>query len=114
MEGSNMADDLSHFLPRFRWGTVAPTGGGTRVHAQSGYQLYRLVPTDVLELSGGKGTELQLEAGKADEAEANYWEAAEGLAREKADIIILAGVPVSANFGRAKVLEIVKKTTEKF
>jgi len=107
-------DDFSHFAPRFRWGAVSPTGGGTRVRADAAYQLYKLVPNDILELSGGKGTELQLEAGKTDEAIANYWEAAAELAKEKADVIVLSGVPVSANFGRAKVLQLLKETTDKF
>jgi len=107
-------DDLSHFLPRFRWGAVSPTGGGTRVHADGAYQLYRLVPNDILELSGGKGTELQLEAGKVDEAIANYWEAADALARERADVIVLSGVPVSANFGRATVLRLLQETKDKY
>jgi len=109
-----MADDLSHFMPRFRWGAVSPTGGATRVRAMGGYQFYRIVPVDVLELSGGKGTELQLEAGKVDEAVANYWEAADQLAKQKADVIVLSGVPVSANFGRAKVLQILEETTKKY
>ena len=65
-------DDLSHFIPRFRWGAVSPTGGATRVRAGGGYQFYRIVPNDILEIAGGKGTELQLEAGKTDEAIANY------------------------------------------
>jgi maleate cis-trans isomerase len=112
--GSLMADDFSHFAPKFRWGAVSPTGGGTRVHATAAYQLYKLVPNDVMELSGGKGTELQLEDGKTDEAVANYWEAAEQMAKEKADAIVLSGVPVSANFGRAMVQKILKETTEKY
>lgn len=107
-------DDLSHFLPKFRWGAVSPTGGGTRVRAMGSYQFYRIVPKEILELSGGKGTELQLEAGKNDEALANYWEAADALAKEKADVIVLSGVPVSANFGREAVLRILKETKEKY
>ncbi len=109
-----MADDFSHFAPRYRWGAVSPTGGGTRVRADAAYQLYKLAPNDILELSGGKGTELQLEDGKVDEAIANYWEAAAELAKEKADVIVLSGVPVSANFGRAKVQQLLKETKDKF
>src|SRR5207302_5343307 len=89
-------DDLSMFLPRFKWGNVVPTQQGDRVRRGPGYQFYKLVPNDIMEFATGKGVEEPLEAGDLELARANYWAAAEQLAGEKVDAIIIGGMPVSA------------------
>jgi maleate cis-trans isomerase len=107
-------DDLSYFFPKFRWGNVAPTAGGNRVRRGPGYQWGKIIPDYVIEIAAGKGMEELLEAGDPKGAEANYWEAAGQLAKEKVDFIVMGGAPVSANFGRAKVLTMLKQTRERF
>jgi maleate cis-trans isomerase len=105
--------NLDRMMPRFRWGTVSPTALGNRVRRGPGYQFYKIVPNDVMEFAAGKGIEEELEVGNVDQAVANYWEAVDLLAKEQVDVIILGGAPVSANFGRAKVLELIQQTKEK-
>lgn len=107
---ANDVDDLSHFLPRFRWGNVAPTQVGQRVRRGPTYQFYKIVPNDVMEIDAGRGLEEELEAGHFDQAKTNYWDAVQQLAEEKADIIIIGGVPVSANFGRPEILAMIEQT----
>lgn len=106
-------DDLSQFLPRFRWGNVAPTRMGQRVRRGSTYQFYKIVPNDVMEIDAGRGLEEELEAGQFDQARTNYWEAVEQLADEKVDVIIIGGVPVSINFGRPEILAMIQQTKAK-
>jgi maleate cis-trans isomerase len=101
-------------MPRFRWGSIAPTGGDAGpVRRAQGYQFYHVVPPDVMQISAGRGMEVELESGDFDKAEANYWEAVDLLSKEKVDAIMMSGVPVSANFGRARTLDLLKRTTEK-
>src|ERR1051325_7432476 len=109
-----MADDLSMFLPRFKWGNVVPTQQGDRVRRGPGYQFYKLVPNDIMEFATGKGIEEPLEAGDLELARANYWAAAEQLAAEKVDAIIIGGMPVSANFGRPEILRLIDQTKQRF
>ena len=106
-------EDLSHFVPRFRWGNVAPTQIGQRVRRGPTYQFYKIVPNDVMEIDAGRGLEEELEAGHFDQAKSNYWEAVQQLAEEKVDIIIIGGVPVSANLGRTEILGLIDQTKAK-
>ncbi len=107
-------DDLSHFVPKFRWGNVTPTQAGNRVRVGPGYQFYKLVPNYVMEVSAGRGLEEHLEAGNTQQAITNYWEAVDQLVKEKVDVVIIGGFPVSANFGRAQILSLIKDTKERY
>lgn len=107
-------DDLSHFMPRFRWGSVSPTHIGNRVRRGPGYQFYKIVPNDVMEYSNGGGVEEALEAGEIDKARSIYLAAAEQLAGEKVDAIVIGGMPVSANFGRPEILSLIATTKERW
>ena len=107
-----MDEKIQRIMPRFRYGNIIPRGGG-RVHRGPGYQFYRLVPSDIIEISTVLGlTEYAVEA--VERAIENYWQCMELLVREKADVIILGGVPISAQLGRSRVLQLIKETKERF
>ena len=106
-----MADHVKEFIPRFRYGVIHPRSHEGRARG-AGYQLYRLVPLDVMEFSAVLGiTNYTLEA--VEQRLENYWKCVETLAQEKAQIIVLGGAPVSAALGRKRVLDLLKQTTEK-
>jgi maleate isomerase len=103
-----MDDHTNTLLPRFRYGVIHPrTEEG--LQRGPGYQLYRLVPLDVMELSVGLGLENYTPDG-VEKALANYWNCVETLAREKADVIIFGGAPVSGLLGRRRVVDLLKAT----
>ncbi len=77
-----------------------------------GYQLYRLVPLDVMEISSGLGHENYTPDG-VEKALRNYWNCVEMLVREKLDVLIFGGAPVSAVLGRPRVLDLLRETKEK-
>jgi maleate cis-trans isomerase len=106
-----MADFAKQLLPRFRYGVIHP-----RAHEDlqrgPGYQLYRLVPLEVMEIATGLGLENYTAEG-VEKAIENYWECVERLAKEKADVIIFGGAPISAMLTRPRVLELLRQTKEK-
>jgi maleate isomerase len=95
--------------PKFRYGDIEPPGGGVR---KGGYQFYRLVPMDVLDVTIGLGIKEYTPEG-VEEAMQNFWPCVEALANEKVDVIILGGVPVSSQLGRARVLDLAKQVKER-
>jgi maleate cis-trans isomerase len=106
-----MTDHIKSFLPRFRYGMIQPRSHENRQRG-SGYQFYRLVPLDVMECSAVLGIEnYTLEA--VEKALGNYWNCVEALMREKAEVIVFGGAPVSAALGRKCVVELLRQTTEK-
>jgi arylmalonate decarboxylase len=107
-----MDEKINRIIPRFRYGNILPHSGGA-VHRGPGYQFYRLVPDDIMEVS----TVLGLKDYAVEEVERaieNYWRCVELLVREKADVIVLGGVPISAQLGRARVLQLMAQTKERF
>src|ERR1044071_2322364 len=110
-QGLAMADLANQLLPRFRYGVIHP-----RAHEDlqrgPGYQLYRLVPLDVMELATGLGLE-NYTAEVVEKAIVNYWDCVERLAKEKADVIIFGGAPISAVLTRPRVVELLRQTKEK-
>jgi arylmalonate decarboxylase len=106
-----MADDLKKILPRFRYGVIHPRSHED-LERGPGYQFYRLVPLDVMELATVLGLENYTPEG-VEKALRNYWTCVETLAREKAQVIIFGGAPVSAVLGRERVLELLRETKEK-
>ena len=99
------------FLPRFRYGAIHPRAN-EEVQRGPGYQLYRLVPLDVMEISTGLGLQNYTPEG-VEKAVGNYWSCVERLAREKADVIIFGGAPISAVLGRPRVVDLLRQTKEK-
>jgi maleate cis-trans isomerase len=106
-----MADDLKKILPRFRYGVIHPRSHED-LERGPGYQFYRLVPLDVMELATVLGLENYTPEG-VEKALRNYWTCVETLAQEKAQVIIFGGAPVSAVLGREPVLELLRETKEK-
>jgi maleate cis-trans isomerase len=98
-------------LPRYRYGVIHPRSNET-LQRGPGYLFYRLVPLDVMELSTGLGLENYTPDG-VEKALRNYWNCVEILAREKADVIIFGGAPISAVLSRSRVLELLQQTQEK-
>ena len=107
-----MTDYAKLLLPRFRYGVIHP-----RAHedVQRGpcYQLYRLVPNDFMEISTGLGLENYTKEG-VEKAIGNYWTCVERLAKEKADLIIFSGAPISAMLTRPRVQELIAQTKERY
>jgi maleate cis-trans isomerase len=99
------------FLPRFRYGVIHPRAN-EEVQRGPGYQLYRLVPLDVMEISTGLGLQNYTPEG-VEKAVGKYWSCVERLAREKADVIIFGGAPISAVLGRPRVVDLLRQTREK-
>jgi maleate isomerase len=93
---------MERLIPRFKWGNIEPPGGEGRTRRGPGYQFYRIVPLDVMEISVGLGLRDYTEAGVED-AISNLWKCVDLLAQERVDRIVLAGAPVSAQLGRARV-----------
>lgn len=101
-----MSDKWSNLLlPRFRYGNIEPPAGGVR---RGGYQFYRLVPMDVMEISIGLGIKEYTPEG-VEEAIANFWPCVDALVKENVDWLVLGGVPVSSQLGRPRVLGLIEQ-----
>lgn len=107
-----MTDYAKLLLPRFRYGVIHP-----RAHedVQRGpcYQLYRVLPNDFMEISTGLGLENYTKEG-VEKAIGNYWTCVERLAKEKSDLIIFSGAPISAMLTRPRVQELIAQTKERY
>jgi len=101
---------MERMIPRYKWGDITPRGG--RVQRGSGYQFYRIVPTDVMLVSTPLGI-LDYTQERVDEAIVTFWDCVDLLAREEVDHIILGGAPVSAQLGRARVQGLLSDMQEK-
>jgi maleate cis-trans isomerase len=106
-----MDEKIQRLIPRFRFGNINPRSGDG-FHRGPGYQFYRIVPTDVIEITTVLGLE-DYTAEAVEKAIKNYWRCVDYLVREKVDVIILGGAPVSARLGRPRVLSLVEETREK-
>jgi len=106
-----MADPVKSFLPRFRYGMIHPRSHEDRQRG-AGYQFYRLVPLDVMEVAATLGLENYTVEG-VEKALGNYWNCVDILARERAQVIVFGGAPVSAVLGRQRVVDLLRQTTEK-
>ncbi len=106
-----MDNHTKNILPRFRYGVIHPRSHED-LERGPGYQFYRLVPMDIMELSTVLGLE-NYTPESVEKALKNYWNCAQTLAREKAQVIIFGGAPVSAVLGRERVVELLRATEEK-
>lgn len=95
--------DLKSLVPRYKWGSILPTKSD--LHRGAGYQFYRIVPLDVMEISVGLGITDYTNQGVKD-AIWNFDNCVARLIDEKVDHILLAGAPISAQLGRDRVLEL--------
>ena len=106
-----MDEAMQRLMPRFRFGAIDPHSRGGLNRGPT-YQFYRMVPTDVMVISTVLGLE-DYTPDKVEKAIANYWKCVDRLAREKVDVIILGGAPISAQLGRRRVLDLLRETKEK-
>jgi maleate cis-trans isomerase len=106
-----MADPVEKILPRFRYGVIHPRAN-EKVQRGPAYQLYRLVPLDVMEIATGLGLENYTPEG-VEKAIGNYWNCVDELAKEKADVIIFSGAPISGVLGRPRVVDLLRQTKER-
>jgi maleate cis-trans isomerase len=97
--------------PRFKYGNILPPGAGG-VRRGEGYQFYRLVPLDVLEITTNLGIRDYTPEG-VEEAIANFWNCVDGLVKEDVDWIVLGGAPVSSQLGRPRVLDLIRQVKDK-
>lgn len=104
------AVDSSPMYPRYRYGQILPAR--TAVRYGSGYQFYRVAPLDIIEILTVLGISDYTPDG-VDEAIGNFFTCVDLLAREKADRIVLAGVPVSAQLGRDRVRDLLAQAQER-
>lgn len=107
MVGSGSA--LASLIPRYIWGHILPTKSD--FHRGPGYQFYRLVPLDVMEVSVGLGITDYTHQGVM-EATSNFWDCVNRLKAEKVDHLVLAGAPISSQLGRQHVLELLSQAEE--
>ncbi|HZA54579.1 MAG TPA: hypothetical protein VE616_10035 [Candidatus Udaeobacter sp.] len=103
-----MDEHREKMLPRFRYGVIHPRSH-ENLQRGPGYQLYRLLPLDVMEISTGLGLEDYTPEG-VEKALGNYWNCVETLHQEKVGVIIFGGAPVSAVLGRSRVLDLLRET----
>lgn len=102
---------MERLIPRFRWGNIVPAGEG-RVQRGPGYQFYRIVPLDVMEIAVGLGIRDYTQE-RVEEAIGNFWSCVDILAKERVNRIILGGAPVSAQLGRARVQSLLRELENK-
>jgi len=98
-------------IPRFRYGIIHPRSHES-LDRGPGYQFYRLVPLDVMEVATFLGLENYTPEG-VEKALGNYWNCVDTLAREKAQVIVFGGAPVSAVLGRERVLKLLNETQQR-
>lgn len=106
-----MDDKIHRLMPRFRFGAINPRSGGGLYRGPT-YQFYRIVPTDVMEISTVLGLE-DYTPEAVEKAIKNYWKCVDLLVRERVNVIVLGGAPISAQLGRPRVLDLLRETKER-
>jgi arylmalonate decarboxylase len=101
---------INLLLPRFRYGNIEPPAGGQV--RRPGYQFYRLVPMDIMEIAVGLGIKDYTPEG-VEEAIDNFWPRVSELVEQNVDWIVLGGAPVSSQLGRPRVLELVQQVRQR-
>jgi maleate cis-trans isomerase len=107
--------EVPSLLPRFRWGTIAPRPN-REVTIGAGYEFYRIVPLDIIEVR----TELGIgdnyfepvfwEVAPAIE---RFWTCVELLRHERVDHVVLTGAPVAAQLGRTRTREMLDEAAQR-
>lgn len=93
---------------RYRWGRIYPRGTG----GDGGLRRQKLVPEDVVSFGVGLGLPEYTKEG-VEEAIGRYWTCVDELVKQKADSIELEGLPISAQLGRKRCLELIEETQKK-
>jgi maleate cis-trans isomerase len=110
-EVTRMDKSTEKLLPRFRYGVIHPRAN-EGLQRGPGYQFYRLVPLDIMEIATGLGLENYTPEG-VEKAMGNYWSCVQMLGKENADLIIFGGAPVSAVLGRSRLRALLRETKER-
>ena len=106
MSGSNGADDVLHTESRYRWGVIRPTTGDE--DGSSGNSEPLLSP-DIVTLRNGLHLQDYTAEG-VEEAMTRYWPLVDEHVANGAQRVSLAGVPISSQLGRQRVLELLGET----
>ncbi len=102
---------MAREAPRYVWGLINPTVG---VNEREPNGLSEpLLPPEVAVVSNGLGISDYTVDG-VEEAMARYGDLAADLVSRGAQRIVLAGIPISVQLGRTRVLELMRYTHERF
>ena len=101
---------MAQVAPRYVWGLINPSGAND---PESNDKTERLLPPDVVTVSAGLGISDYTVEG-VDEAMGRYDDLATGLVSRGAQRVVLAGIPISAQLGRKRVLELMDYTQQQF
>lgn len=102
-------DYLGLLRPRFRYGDITPTAG---VRRGPGYEFYRIVPLDVMQVTVGLGIKDYTPDGVED-AMGRFWPCVDTLVKEGVDSIRLGGAPISSQLGRERVRALLGEVKER-
>src|SRR5262245_39101841 len=102
---------IQKLLPRFRYGLINPRSPGKLQRGLS-YQFYRIVPPEVMGVATGLALDEHLREA-VERAISQYWECVALLVREKVNVIVLGGVPISVRLGRPRLRALLAETEEK-
>jgi maleate cis-trans isomerase len=97
---------MADTAPRYIWGVVGPRAPGTSIQA---VQPEPLLPADVVRVESGLGITDYTPEG-VEEALPRYWPCVDSLVQQKAERIVLEGVPISSQLGRPRVRALLEDT----
>jgi arylmalonate decarboxylase len=106
-----MDNNIQRLMPRFRYGVINPRAPG-KVQRGLSYQFYRIVPSDVMEITTGLGLD-DYAPHAVEKAISNYWDCVDALVKEKVNVIVLGGVPISVRLGRPRLRKLLAETKQK-
>ena len=101
---------MQRVSPIFRWGFIGASRFAGAVQVGATYRFYQIVPTNVMMVSTGLVGMGDYTREGVNRAIESYWECVDLLVKERVDVIILGGAPVSAQLGRARVRELFDET----
>jgi maleate cis-trans isomerase len=102
---------MAQATPRYVWGLINPTVGVAE--QESNAKPERLLPPEVVTVSNGLGISDYTIEGVA-EAMGRYDGLATELVDRGAQRVVLAGIPISVQLGRKRVLELMDYTQQRF
>ncbi len=102
---------MAQATPRYVWGLINPTVGVNE--QESGERSEPLLPPEVAVVSNGLGISDYTVEG-VEEAMTRYDDLATDLVSRGAQRVVLAGIPISVQLGRKRVLELMHYTQERF
>jgi maleate cis-trans isomerase len=93
----------------YTYGVILPTAGEDDEKAT---KPLRLLPPEVRRVTAGLALSDYTQEG-VEEAMGRYWSCVDSLVSQGAQSVVLAGVPISSQLGRARVLELLAETTRR-